>query len=75
MTRSKEAEGALTLLELPFLLLDVVPHAAAPERMFSTMGWQQSKLWNRLSGTSTTTLTAIKVFHDAEEQRSVSSCS
>jgi hypothetical protein len=65
-TRGKQSAGSEKLAELAELLQDIVPHAAAPERIFSTMGWQQNKTQNRLSTTTTTTLTTIQVFNDAQ---------
>jgi hypothetical protein len=75
LTRGKQSAGSEKLAELAELLMDIVPHAAAPERIFSTMGWQQDKTRNRLSATTTTMLTTIKVFYDAQAPRSVPSIS
>jgi hypothetical protein len=74
-TRGMQSVGAEKLAELAELLQDIVPHAAAPERIFSTMGWTQNKTRNRLSAVTTTMLTTIKVFYDAQAPRSVPSIS
>lgn len=49
--------------ELAVLLLDIRPHAADPERTFSTMGWFKSARRNRLSVQTTAMMTAIKVYN------------
>ncbi|KAG5181838.1 hypothetical protein JKP88DRAFT_245995 [Tribonema minus] len=41
------------LVDLALLLLDIVPHAAATERVFSMLGWFHGKHRNALSVTST----------------------
>jgi hypothetical protein len=50
---SLNSEDTSNIVNLAILLLDVVPHAAAPERVFSMLGWYQSKFRNRLSVTTT----------------------
>jgi hypothetical protein len=47
-TRPRDTTGAQVLSDPAILLDDVVPHAAAPERTFSTMGWMKDKGRNRL---------------------------
>eukprot|EP00898_Chlorokybus_atmophyticus_P001778 jgi/Chlat1/2600/Chrsp178S02497 len=49
---------------LAIVLLDLVPHAAAPERTFSTMGWFHSDKRNRMNALTTGMLAAVKVHHD-----------
>jgi hypothetical protein len=43
------SEATSVIVNLAVLLLDVVPHSAAPERLFSMLGWFHSKLRNRLT--------------------------
>jgi hypothetical protein len=74
-TRGMQSAGAEKLADLAELLQDIVPHAAAPERIFSTMGLHQNKTRNRLSAATTIMLTTIKVFYDAQAPRSVPSIS
>ena len=50
-----------TLVSLALLLLDLVPHAADPERVFSAMGWFSDSRRNRMSQGLLTALTAIKM--------------
>jgi hypothetical protein len=52
------------LISLALLLLDIVPHSAAPERAFSLMGWLHCALRNRLSVAITSMMTAIKLEHE-----------
>ena len=49
------------LISLALVLLDIVPHAAATERVFSTMGWLHSDVRNRLSVERTAMMTAVKL--------------
>ncbi len=59
------------LVDLAVLLIDVVPHAAAPERTFSTMGWFQTDTRNRLGAHTTGMLTAIKTHYENKVPRCV----
>jgi hypothetical protein len=63
------AAGTNIIVNLAILLLDVVPHAAAPERLFSMLGWFQSNLRNRLS-VGTTGMMAVTRQHLQEIYRS-----
>lgn len=63
-TVGKNADAAV-LAELAEVLLDVVPHAAAPERTFSTMGWFEGANSSRLTTSTTSKKVAIKMHYDA----------
>jgi hypothetical protein len=54
-----QSAGSEKVAELAELLQDIVPHAAAPERIFSTMEWQQNNTRNRLSA-ATQVLRVVK---------------
>ena len=62
-------DSKLPIVHLAAFLLDVVPHAAATERVFSLMGWYHSKQRNRMSVQTTGRLTAIKTFHQQTASR------
>lgn len=62
------AEAAPKLSELACILLDVVPHAAQPERTFSTMGWFEGGQRTWLSAESNAKLTAIKMYYDSHRR-------
>lgn len=57
--------AAADLAELALVLLEVVPHAATPERVFSTMGWYESGKAARLSVGTNAQKTAIKMHYDS----------
>ena len=57
--------AAADLAELALVLLEVVPHAATPERVFSTMGWYESGKAARLSAGTNAQKTAIKMHYDS----------
>jgi hypothetical protein len=59
---SLPSAAASPLVNLAILLLDIVPHAAAPERLFSMLGWFQGKLRARL-GVCTTGMMAVVRSH------------
>eukprot|EP00775_Hariotina_reticulata_P003312 gene3312-3588_t len=56
--------GGAALAELALVLLDVVPHAAEPERVFSKMGWYEGRQSNRLSVLSNSKKTTIKLYYE-----------
>lgn len=58
---------ALPLCTLAILILDMVPHAAAPERMSSYMGWYQNEKRNRMLPTTLTGLVQVKQYYDAHK--------
>jgi hypothetical protein len=60
VVRPRDTIGPQVLSDLAILLGDVVPHAAAPERTFSTMGWMKDKGRNRLSVMKASMLMSIK---------------
>lgn len=53
--------AAADLAELVLVLVEVVPHAATPECVFSTMGWYEGSKSNRLSVGINAQKTAIKM--------------
>jgi hypothetical protein len=57
--------AAADLAELALVLLEVVPHAATPERVFSTMGWYEGGKATRLSVGTNAQKTAIKMHYDS----------
>ena len=63
-TVGKDAAGAV-LAELAGVLLDVVPHAAGPERVFSQMGWFQGGNSSLLAPSTNAKKVAIKMHYDA----------
>jgi hypothetical protein len=60
----KNADGAV-LAELAGVLLDVVPHAASAERVFSQMGWFEGTTSHRMATSTTAKKVAIKLHYDA----------
>jgi hypothetical protein len=62
------AESAPKLSELACILLDIVPHAAQPERAFSTMGWNEGGQRTWLSSDSNAMLTAVKMYYDSHRR-------
>lgn len=58
------ADGAV-LAEMAGVLLDVVPHAAGPERVFSQMGWYEGTNSSRMTTETTAKKVAIKLHYDA----------
>jgi hypothetical protein len=54
----QNADGAV-LAEMAGVLLDVVPHAAGPERVFSQMGWYEGPT------DTTAKKVSIKLHYDA----------
>lgn len=63
-TVGKNADAAV-LAELAEVLQDVVPHAAAPERTFSTMGWFEGANSSSMNTSTTGQKVAIKMHYDA----------
>jgi hypothetical protein len=57
--------SAAVLAELAGVLLDVVPHAAGPERVFSQMGWFEGSTSSSLATSTTAKKVAIKMHYDA----------
>jgi hypothetical protein len=55
------------IYDLALLLHDICPHAADPERTFSTMGWFQPPLRNSLDIHTVNMMTAIKQHLQAEQ--------
>ncbi|CAN0316257.1 unnamed protein product [Phaeothamnion confervicola] len=45
----EQSPGGDIISKLAIVLLDVVSHAAAPERTFSLLGWLQSERRNRIT--------------------------
>lgn len=64
---SKDTGGAV-LSELAGVLLDVVPHAAGPERVFSQMGWYEGNRSVLLNSSTTRMKVTIKMHYDAVKQ-------
>lgn len=62
-TVGQNADGAV-LAELAGVLLDVVPHAAGSERVFSQMGWFEGTTSHRMATTTTAKKVAIKLHYD-----------
>lgn len=60
----KNEDGA-ALAELAGVLFDVVPHAAAPERVFSLMGWYEGATSSSMVTSTTAKKVAIKMHFDA----------
>lgn len=60
----KNDDGAV-LAEMAGVLLDVVPHAAGPERVFSQMGWYEGSTSSRMNTDTTGKKVAIKLHYDA----------
>ncbi|CAN0136755.1 unnamed protein product, partial [Phaeothamnion confervicola] len=58
-----QCPGGDIISKLAIVLLDVVPHAAAPERTFSLLGWLQSERRNRMDVATVGALAAIKMHH------------
>lgn len=56
---------AKPLAELAIALHEVVPHAAAPERAFSTMGWYAGGKATRLAVETNKQKAAVKMHYDA----------
>ncbi|CAL8465860.1 g5396 [Coccomyxa elongata] len=56
--------GAYNSAQPPWGNLQVVPHAASTERLFSLMSWYHSALRNRMSVEATGRLAAIKTHHE-----------
>lgn len=54
----------LMIVRLALLLLHVVPHSAAPERLFSLLKWYQSDRRNRLSSSMLNKMSTIKMCLD-----------
>lgn len=63
-TVGQNADGA-ELAEMAGVLLDVVPHAAGPERVFSQMGWYEGSTSSRMNTDTTAKKVAIKLHYDA----------
>lgn len=59
---------AAVLAELAGVLQDVVPHAAAPERTFSAMGWFEGTNSSSMSTSTTGKKVAIKMHYGAVRQ-------
>lgn len=59
------------LVQLAIMLLDVVPHAAAPERMFSMMGWYEGCTRNKLGIQTTAMMTTIRQFYNQQRRPEV----
>lgn len=55
------------LAHVAILLLQVVPHSAALERIFSTMGWLQSDTRNSLSPTTLQQMTTVRLFYQNKD--------
>jgi hypothetical protein len=62
------SESAPKLSELACILLDIVPHAAQPERTFSNMGWNEGGQRTWLSSDSNAKLTAVKMYYDSHRR-------
>ena len=67
-------KAAAELAEVALILLDVVPHAAEPERVFSKMGWNGSGKSTWLSNEANTMWTTIKMHYDACRPAKPSRC-
>lgn len=65
---SVRSQDNAAIVGLAQLLLDVVPHAADPERVFSAMGWFQSARRNRMGQEMLTMMTAVKQHHDQQRK-------
>jgi hAT family C-terminal dimerisation region len=63
--RQKFGQNCDELCTLACMLADIVPHAASPERVFSMMGWYQSKRRNRLGIKTVQSMAAIKLDQQA----------
>lgn len=63
---STMVESAPQLCELATFLASVAPAAAWTERLFSMLGWMQSKPRNRLAVPTLKKMATIKMFHDSE---------
>jgi hypothetical protein len=63
-TVGQNADGA-ELAEMAGVLLDVVPHAAGPERVFSQMGWYEGSTSSGMKTMTTAQKVAIKLHYDA----------
>lgn len=63
-TVGQNADGAV-LAEMAGVLLDVVPHAAGPERVFSQMGWYEGSTSTRMTTDTTAKKVSIKLHYDA----------
>ena len=63
-TVGQNADGAV-LAEMAGVLLDVVPHAAGPERVFSQMGWYEGSTSSRMTTATTAKKVSIKLHYDA----------
>lgn len=64
-TTIEKDEDAVFVAELAGMLLDVVPHAAGPERVFSLMGWYEGSTSNSMAPSTTAKNVAIKLHYDA----------
>jgi hypothetical protein len=62
------SETAPRLSELAIILLDIVPHAAQPERVFSTMGWYEGGQRTWSSPGTNAKLTCIKLYYDSHRR-------
>ncbi|CAM9689308.1 unnamed protein product [Phaeothamnion confervicola] len=62
-----QSPGGNIIFQLAIVLLDAVPHAAAPERAFNLLGWLQSERRNRINAATMGALATIKVRHIQEE--------
>jgi len=60
------SSNADMLVPLALLLLDVVPHAAAPERAFSLLKWFSSERRNRMSVSTACALAATKMHYQQQ---------
>ena len=54
---------------LAVIILDMVPHAAGPERIFSYMGWFKSKLRNGLKPETVAGMVQIKQYCSQHEEK------
>lgn len=64
--RSVQDTSNEPLVALALLLAEVVPHAASPECVFSTMGWFEGGRRSSLSNTTNKQLTAVKMYLDSK---------
>jgi hypothetical protein len=67
--KSLDPEQTGELQWLVEYLYCIVPHAAAPERTFSLMGWVQSKQRNRLGTEKLTMITALQLDSHAKKEK------
>eukprot|EP00898_Chlorokybus_atmophyticus_P006910 jgi/Chlat1/721/Chrsp104S01208 len=62
-------EQTKEIVGLAVMLLDIVPHAADPDRLLTSMGWFNSSTWRRLPVHTVGMMTAIRMHHTHEDAK------